>query len=239
MVSLILGILLKRIKSVDIDLYLLGYFLHPMRRLQGLKRGFFDKICNKADKIGRSMGFSEDDIRILIHQMRAFKIKSNYYDSLYDQDDPGIWWSTNDDQSGDFLQLVAMRIFALVPSSAGVERVFSTLSWIKNLRRNKFTTQNLEIMSQIYFYNLSGREKSADKNTFDDFCEGASEDFDVEEVLRLLVPLEAPLIEMEIDIPSAIVSIEDDIFFNDDANVAANISIATQSQVLIEEEDNL
>ena len=66
---------------------------------------------------------------------------------------------------------------SLIPSSAGIERLFSSLSWIKNKYRNRLTIEKLEKMAIIRASCLSdkkNKEKSLDSFDGDEFLDIAT-----------------------------------------------------------------
>ena len=58
-----------------------------------------------------------------------------------------------------------LRLLRLVPSSAGVERLFSQLSWMKNRHQNRLSVEKLERMASIRAYTISNSARP-DKKLF-------------------------------------------------------------------------
>ena len=78
---------------------------------------------------------------------------------------PDLWWRTIEDRSGPQIAQIALRLVTRVPSSAGIERLFSSLAWIKNKYRNRLSIDRLEMNACIKTHchnNLSFAEKHKD-----------------------------------------------------------------------------
>src|SRR6266540_7209683 len=54
-----------------------------------------------------------------------------------------------------FLQLLAKKIFSIVPHSASCERVFSALGWFYGKKKQRLSINNLESLFKIRHYNLT------------------------------------------------------------------------------------
>ncbi|CAI2199614.1 8346_t:CDS:2, partial [Funneliformis geosporum] len=74
----------NRWKGFDSDLYILSYFLHPAYRGQGLKKGNYTKIANKAAKIWQNEGNDWNSCKILLAQMRKYKLYRELYNKEYE-----------------------------------------------------------------------------------------------------------------------------------------------------------
>ena len=141
----------KRSKELDIDLYLLAFCLHPKYRGEGVRLSFQRCLC-RAGSIGKAMGYTADQCCIcpaLFAQTKIFKKDLSPYNLAFNagKETPILWWSIIEDKTGPFLSRIATRIMRLVPSSASVERHFSTLGWLKNKYRNRLSIKNLEMMA--------------------------------------------------------------------------------------------
>ncbi|RGB23170.1 hypothetical protein C1646_774913 [Rhizophagus diaphanus] len=68
------------------------------------------------------------------------------YDMEYtdDYDTPKIWWSTYQ-QSDNFIQELALKMFAITSYQAVCEQVFSILNWMTGKRRTKFSSSNMDV----------------------------------------------------------------------------------------------
>src|SRR6266498_770021 len=67
---------------------------------------------------------------------------------------PLIWWNLIKDKYEN-LQLLAKKIFSIVPHSASYERVFSALGWFYGKKRQRLSINNLESLFKIRHYNLT------------------------------------------------------------------------------------
>src|SRR6266498_1469917 len=67
---------------------------------------------------------------------------------------PLIWWNLIKDKYEN-LQLLAKKIFSIVPHSIFCERVFSALGWFYGKKRQLLSINNLEFLFKIRHYNLT------------------------------------------------------------------------------------
>src|SRR6266511_3742012 len=92
----------------------------------------------------------------LISQLSEFKERNRPYGVKYDCQilKPLIWWNLIKDKYEN-LQLLAKKIFYIVPHSASCERVFSVLGWFYGKKRQRLSINNLESLFKIRHYNLT------------------------------------------------------------------------------------
>src|SRR6266498_1894401 len=92
----------------------------------------------------------------LISQLSEFKERNSPYGVRYDCriSTPLTWWNLIEDKYEN-LQLLAKKIFSMVPHSASYERVFSALSWFYRKKRKRLGINNLESLFKIKHYNLT------------------------------------------------------------------------------------
>src|SRR6266511_707800 len=92
----------------------------------------------------------------LILQLSEFKKRNSPYGIRYDCQilKPLIWWNLIKNKYEN-LQLLAKKIFSIVPHSASCERVFSALGWFYGKKRQRLGINNLESLSKIRHYNLT------------------------------------------------------------------------------------
>jgi hypothetical protein len=92
----------------------------------------------------------------LISQLSEFKERNSPYGVGYDcrVSKPLTWWNLIEDKYEN-LQLLAKKIFSIVPHSASCERVFSALGWFYGKKRQRLGINNLESLSKIRHYNLT------------------------------------------------------------------------------------
>ena len=92
----------------------------------------------------------------LISQLSEFKERNSPYGVRYDCQisKPLTWWNLIEDKYEN-LQLLAKKIFSIVPHSASCERVFSALGWFYGKKRQRLGINNLESLSKIRHYNLT------------------------------------------------------------------------------------
>jgi len=68
------------------------------------------------------------------------------------------WWCTCEDNY-NHLQELAIKLFSVVPHSAGCERNFSNLGWLYGTRRHNLNLEKVEDMSKTYSYYLAQTKK--------------------------------------------------------------------------------
>src|SRR6266542_4259612 len=92
----------------------------------------------------------------LISHLSKFKERNSPYGVRYDCQisKPLTWWNLIEDKYEN-LQLLAKKIFSIVPHSAFYERVFSALGWFYGKKRQRLGINNLESLSKIRYYNLT------------------------------------------------------------------------------------
>src|SRR5271170_4423868 len=57
--------------------------------------------------------------------------------------------------SPPYLQLLAMKLFSIIPHAASCERIWSICEWIVGKRRTRLLTDNLEAMTKIHSYYIA------------------------------------------------------------------------------------
>src|SRR6266542_3730990 len=92
----------------------------------------------------------------LILQLSEFKKRNSPYGIRYDCQilKPLIWWNLIKDKYEN-LQLLAKKIFSIVPHNASCERVFLALGWFYGKKRQRLSINNLESLFKIRHYNLT------------------------------------------------------------------------------------
>src|SRR6266540_3671362 len=95
----------------------------------------------------------------LISQLSEFKERNSPYGVRYDCQisKPLTWWNLIEDKYEN-LQLLAKKIFFIVPHSAFYERVFLALGWFYGKKKQRLGINNLESLSKIRHYNLTNMQ---------------------------------------------------------------------------------
>jgi hypothetical protein len=145
----------------------------------GIQLGNFHKITQIAATIWKNMGGNLKTCEQLISQLMRYKTNAAPYNMLYDSDSdsPLMWWLTCEDKY-NHLQSIAIKIFSVIPHSAGCERVFSHLGWMYGKTRQRLNLKRLEDMSKIHSFYFSNCKKE-----FNYFGQNLSED----EVKKFLI----------------------------------------------------
>ena len=90
-------------------------------------------------KVWTDFGGGVNSCKILMAQIRKYSESHPPYDMEYidKHDTPEIWWSTCH-QPDNFIQQLALKLFAVVPHQVACERVFSILDWMIGKRRTRY-----------------------------------------------------------------------------------------------------
>ena len=99
-------------------------------------------MCLDAMKIWSKFGNGSSSCKILLSQLRQYSEYKPPYDMDYIDDHdcldiPELWW-TSCRQPNNYIQKLALKLFAITPHQAACERVFSVLSWMIGNRRTRY-----------------------------------------------------------------------------------------------------
>jgi hypothetical protein len=105
------------------------------------------------------MGYSKEKCKHLCGQLKRYKDKRFPFNISYDDnyETPDLWWNIIDGY--DELKQLALKLFAIMPSSASCERGFSKLGWLSGKYRINLSTQSLESLAKMSSYYLSNLKK--------------------------------------------------------------------------------
>ncbi|RIA79415.1 hypothetical protein C1645_840743 [Glomus cerebriforme] len=97
-------------------------------------------MCLTAMKIWARFGGGEKSCKILLSQLQNYSGHKAPYDMEYtnDHDTSEIWWSTCQ-HPNNYIQQLALKLFAITPYQASCEYVFSILNWIVGRRRTRYS----------------------------------------------------------------------------------------------------
>ncbi|CAJ0840733.1 1754_t:CDS:2 [Entrophospora sp. SA101] len=113
-----------------------------------------------AGSIWKDLGHNQDSCKDLYAQLRKYQLHSEPYDAPFSNnyDTPYSWWMTCNDQT-DNLKKLALKIFAVTPSSACCERIFSSLGWFYGKHHQNLSLEKLEAMAKIHRYYITDAKK--------------------------------------------------------------------------------
>ncbi|CAH1769588.1 7493_t:CDS:2, partial [Entrophospora sp. SA101] len=116
------------------------------------------KVFNES--IWKDLGHNQNSCKDLYAQLRKYQLHSEPYDAPFSDnyDTPYSWWMTCNDQT-DNLKKLALKIFAVTPSSACCERIFSSLGWFYGKRHQNLSLEKLEAMAKIHRYYITDAKK--------------------------------------------------------------------------------
>jgi len=108
----------------------------------GIQDKAFRQLCLNAMKIWSKFGNNSVSCKILLSQFRNYSENKPPYDMDYiDEydflDTPELWWITCR-QPNNYIQQLALKLFAITPHQAACERVFSVLDWMIGNRRTRY-----------------------------------------------------------------------------------------------------
>jgi hypothetical protein len=108
----------------------------------GIQDNAFRQMCLNAMKIWSKFGNNSTSCKILLSQLRQYSENKPPYDMGYiDEydflDTPELWWTTCR-QPNNYIQQLALKLFAITPHQTACERVFSVLNWMIGNRRTRY-----------------------------------------------------------------------------------------------------
>jgi hypothetical protein len=124
-----------------------------------MKNENFQELTIVATKLWQSWGHKKKSCKILISQMRDYKLQKSPYNTEFSElESPVNWWMTIFD-GGNQLSRLAIKLFGIPPHSASCERQFSTLGWFFGKRRQRMNLETVESLGKVHRYILTNTEK--------------------------------------------------------------------------------
>ena len=114
------------------------------------------KISNVAAYLKKYNHSKKKSAETLLAQIGEFHLQTAPYNMPYSSqtNTPFSWWKMCT-PSPPYLQLLAMKLFSVIPHAASCERVWSICGWMIGKRRTRLLTDNLEAMSKIHSYYIA------------------------------------------------------------------------------------
>lgn len=159
-------IMISRWEKMNIPMHCLGFALNPYyydvnylqspapgeesRRAPNCDREVVQGVLRAFDKIGED----EEERRVLRHQLASFQGKEGMFGSLAAKIDavtmsPISWWSTYGAETPQ-LSEIAIKVLSQPISSSSAERVWSTYSYIHNIKRNRLNSVRADKLVYIH-----------------------------------------------------------------------------------------
>ena len=93
---------------------------------------------------------------VLMAQIGEFQLQATPFNAKYSvqMNKPLNWWKMCE-PSPLYLQLLAIKLFSVVPHAASCERIWSICGWMVGKRRTQLSVENLESMSKIHSYYIA------------------------------------------------------------------------------------
>ena len=87
----------------------------------------------------KNFGGNTNNCRILLNQLRKYSENLSPYDMEYiDNHDIPETWQLTCRQANNYIQQLALKLFAIVPYQAVCERVFLILNWMIRKKRTMY-----------------------------------------------------------------------------------------------------
>jgi hypothetical protein len=93
---------------------------------------------------------------VLMAQIGEFHLQASPFNAKYSPqiNKPCSWWKMCE-PSPPYLQLLAIKLFSIIPHAASCERVWSICGWMIGKRRTQLSVENLESMVKIHSYYIA------------------------------------------------------------------------------------
>ncbi|CAG8620266.1 10293_t:CDS:2 [Dentiscutata heterogama] len=119
---------------------------------------------NYSKNLTLEMNKSDIAKKELLYQMKLYRIREEPFDISYsDSENPSVWWFSLEDcfpKNEDYLVQLALKLFSVIPHTAGVEHVWSRLGWIYGTRRNRLGLHKIENMQKLAsYYNSHAKQE--------------------------------------------------------------------------------
>jgi hypothetical protein len=150
----------REFHSMNTELHNLALFLHPMCRklaiFQAAKGRSFDEVCKMALEIARQWHWDEGRVDQLVEDLKQYYHCKNAF--TRGQANAMKWWENLEISADQHpIKALAITIFAIVPHSADVDRLFSDLTGIQGVKRCNLTVETFETLGKLqanYNYHL-------------------------------------------------------------------------------------
>lgn len=136
------------------------------------------KIPEIAAHLKKYKHSKKQSAETLLAQLGEFYLQAVPYNTPYASqiNTPLSWWKMCI-PSPPYLQLLAIKLFSIVPHAASCERIWSICGWMIGKRRTRLSVENVEAMSKIHSYYIANN-----KSELPNF----SKDRTVEEIYAIL-----------------------------------------------------
>jgi hypothetical protein len=114
------------------------------------------KIPSVAAYLKKYNHSKKQSAETLLAQIGEFHLQTAPYNMPYTSqiNTPLSWWKMCV-PNPPYLQLLAMKLFSIIPHAASCERIWSICGWMVGKRRTRLLTENLESMSKIHSYYIA------------------------------------------------------------------------------------
>lgn len=144
-----LGCIGKRVKEFDEPIYFIALFLLPQFKTLAIsKKMVLNEMSREILKCAQAWRFSKPEAIQLVKEVISYANGDPPFHLIEKITDARLYWASFPGAS-PMLRRFAMSVLAIVPHSAAVERLFSSLGLIKNKTRNQLTPGSLSILGQL------------------------------------------------------------------------------------------
>lgn len=142
----------KEFHAMNTNLHWFALFLHPLcRRLaisQAVKSRTFSEAEDIALSLAKKWNWSQQSVIGLLANLQSYHLGRTPFSG--GQKNARVYWEELPVNGQDYpLKTLALIIFSLVPHSAEVERLFSSLGGIQGVRRSRLDVRTFEKMGRF------------------------------------------------------------------------------------------
>ncbi|CAG8669052.1 12305_t:CDS:2, partial [Cetraspora pellucida] len=177
----------KRTREFSDGIYFVSFFLSPSYKqiaMSGQMSG--DLIVRASLELAKAWGFDKKETTLLFKELISYKNGDVPFENQYPENiNPRIFW-TKFTGGSPLIRRFAIKVFAIVPHSASVERLFSSLGLVKTKLRNRMSPALIGMLGMLR-HDLQQRlpkmpkksPKANDQNIFEDSINSENANIDL------------------------------------------------------------
>ncbi|KIO32494.1 hypothetical protein M407DRAFT_66689 [Tulasnella calospora MUT 4182] len=143
----------REFTKLNTDIHFLALYLHPLCRRLAVSNAprsrKFKEVCVIAGTLAKKLGWTQNITTKLLSDLQEYHACRPPFTG--GTADGAAWWRELPGVSATEhpLKGMALIIFAIVPHTAEVERVFSSLGGFHSPRRSRLSVENLEMLGKL------------------------------------------------------------------------------------------